>query len=106
MMSMTFGPAMAWLGRRPQLRAPYYAMKTMISQLKGFDSVKMLSPGAYKFIVAGKPVYVLWGNGGVPPEITGVVKVVRVIGSPSIQSASWISLSPDPVFVTMLYKRR
>jgi len=86
-------------------RALYYSMKTMISQLKAFESVKVLSPGTYKFNTPGKPVYVLWGSGGVPSEITGVVKVVGIDGIPAIRGALSIALSRDPIFVTMISRR-
>ncbi len=90
-------------GRR---RPAYYAMKTMISQLKAFESVKVLTPGAYKFNTPGRPTYVLWGSGAAPSEIAGVVKIVGIDGIPVIRSASSIALSRDPIFVTMMSRRR
>jgi hypothetical protein len=87
-------------------RPSYFAMRTMISQLKGFDSVVNLSSnsavGRYRFTIAGSSVYVLWGSGPLPPEIQGTLRVVKIDGSQSIQQASTLTLSSEPVFVIRL----
>ncbi|TFG76527.1 MAG: hypothetical protein E4H23_09515 [Chrysiogenales bacterium] len=83
-------------GRR---RAPYYAMKTMIAQLKGFSRVEKIAPCQYRFHLPDKPVYVLWGSGSLPPEITGMVSVFSVSGDNSSMEASSISLTESPIFV-------
>jgi hypothetical protein len=84
-------------------RPSYFAMRTMISQLKGFDSVISLSTdpalGRYRFTISGSNVYVFWGSGPLPPEISGTLKVIKLDGSQSVQQASALMLSNEPVFV-------
>ena len=80
----------------------YHAMRTMMGKLDYFTSVQKLSSGQYKFIVGGKPVYVLWGAGNVPSEITGTVTVTDISGSAQQMQASQITLSDSPIYVEPL----
>ncbi len=77
----------------------YYAMRTMVEKLDYFTSAQKLSSGQYKFIVNNRPVYVLWGAGSVPSEITGTVTVTDIYGSETLLDASQITLSDSPIFV-------
>ena len=53
---------------------------------------------AYKFIVNGKAVYVVWGQ-KLPKEITGQVKVTDIFGNEKIMNASEIKLTESPAFI-------
>ena len=77
----------------------YYAFQTMVKKLDLFTSVETLAENQYKFIVDNKPVYVLWGTGGVPAEITDTVKVTDISGSEQQMDALQITLSDSPIFV-------
>jgi hypothetical protein len=79
----------------------YYAMRTLMEKLDYFASVTKLTDGQYKFIVNDEPVYVLWGSGSIPSEITGVVKVTDISGSEQQMNALEIILSDSPIFVEL-----
>lgn len=55
--------------------------------------------GQYKFINGNRVVYVLWGNGAVPAEITGTVKVTDIYGFSQTINASAIKTSDSPFFI-------
>ena len=80
-------------------RPAYTAYKTMTSKLAGFSSVTKITDTQYKFIVNGKSVYVLWGSGNIPSEITGTVKVTDYLGNEQTMDASQIVLTDSPIFV-------
>lgn len=81
----------------------YTAQRVMASKIDNFSSVQELwygpTGGHYKFIVDNKPVYVLWGSGGVPAEISGTVRVTDIRGNVQQKDASQIILSDSPIFV-------
>jgi hypothetical protein len=80
-------------------RPAFFAVQTMIAQLKGFRSVVTLAPGQYRFKLKKGKVYALWGTGPIPSEIRGTVRVTDIRGSSSVMSASQVVLSDEPVFV-------
>lgn len=86
----------------------YFAHQTVARKLGRFQSVEKLKEkvkgtrilkGQYKFIVEGRPVYVLWGSGPLPEEIKGRVKVTDFLGREEIKDASQVTLSESPVYV-------
>jgi hypothetical protein len=49
--------------------------------------------------VEGKPVYVLWGYGPAPAEVTGTVLVTDIMGQSQEIDAAAITLTDSPIFV-------
>ena len=80
-------------------RPAYYALETLIEKIDCFTSVEKLADGRYKFVVENRPVYVLWGAGSVPSEITGTITVTDIYGSEALLDASQITLSDSPIFI-------
>jgi len=80
-------------------RPAYYGLKTLIEKLDRFTSAEELAEGKYRFMVKGKPVYVLWGAGKIPAEITGEVLVTDIYGNETRTDSSAIKLSESPIFV-------
>lgn len=83
-------------------QAPFYAFKTMVEKIDYFTAVEKLMEGQYKFTVKEKPVYVLWGYGPAPPQVTGTVLVTDVRGKTQEIDAAYITLTESPVFVEPL----
>ena len=77
----------------------YYAFKTLVDLIGRFESVEKLEGSCYKFVVEGREVYVVWGDGRLPQELAGEVCVVDVYGSTSKVDASSIAISDKPLFV-------
>jgi len=81
--------------------------KTMLKKLLGFSSVEKLnfSSGiyAYKFIVADKPIYVLWGTSpktiDLTSEISGKVKVTRIDGGTETKQSADLEVTESPIYV-------
>ncbi len=95
-------------------RASYYVYLDLIRKLDRFTEVEVLSLGsttqdpltghveitgvyAFKFIVDGKPIYVVWGEEGasLPEEI-------RRLGlglTPSLTNLSTVKVNPTPMFI-------
>ena len=82
-----------------QKRPAYHTLKTLVQQLEGFSSVKKLAKGQYRFAVDERVVYVLWGTGKFPDEVTGDVLVTDIYGEEARTASSAISLSESPIFV-------
>ncbi len=80
-------------------RPAYYALKTLISKLEAFTSAEKLAEGRYKFMVEGKAIYVLWGSGKIPEEITGEVLVTDIYGKELSTNISAINLTESPIFI-------
>ena len=57
--------------------------------------------GQYKFSYKNNEIYVLWGEGAIPQEITGKVTVTDMSGESEIIGAEDIVLSEKPIFVEM-----
>ncbi|HDH04844.1 MAG TPA: hypothetical protein ENH01_03900 [Nitrospirae bacterium] len=92
----------SWIIEKGEKTDTYYAYKTLISKIEGFNSIKKISDGQYKFSVNGKNVYVLWCDSGscsIPPEITGTVFVTDYLGSETTMDAYKMKLTESPVFV-------
>ena len=81
----------------------YYAYKTLISKLKGFESVTKLTGDQYKFTFANKsPVYVFWCDSGQCPistQISGILKTTDYLGNEMMVDASQITLTVSPIFL-------
>jgi hypothetical protein len=80
-------------------RPAYYALETLIKKIDCFTSVEKLAEGQYKFVAENKPVYVLWGAGSLPPEISGTVKVTDISGNEQQMDVSQITLNDSPIYV-------
>ena len=80
-------------------RLAYYGLKTLIEKLDKFTSAEKLAEGQYRFMVEGKAIYVLWGSGEIPEEITGEVLVTDIYGEETRTNSSAISLTESPIFV-------
>lgn len=80
-------------------RSSYYALQTLIDKIDLFTTVEAIAESQYKFTVSGSPVYVLWGEVGLPAEISGEVTVTDISGTVATQEASQIVLSQRPIFV-------
>jgi hypothetical protein len=80
-------------------RPAYYALETLIEKLDKFTSAEKLAEGEYKFMVAGEAIYVLWGSGEIPGEITGEVLLTDIYGEETRTDSSAIKLTESPIFV-------
>ncbi len=81
-------------------RPAYYALETLVSKLGKFTSAEELAEGQYRFMIEGKTVYVLWGSGELPEEITGEVLITDIYGEETRTNSSAINLTESPIFVT------
>ena len=77
----------------------YNALQTIVDKIDYFDSVEKLDDDQYKFTLENNVVYVLWGNGSIPEEITGQVKMTDVSGSETVLNSADIVISESPVFI-------
>lgn len=82
-----------------QRQKPFYAFKTMVEKLDYFDSVEKLAEGQYRFTVDGGNVYVLWGSGPLPYELSGSVTLTDIYGMQKEVGAKDVVLTDTPVFV-------
>ncbi len=89
----------ALIDENGERRPAYYGLKTLIEKLDKFTSAEELAEGQYKFMVEGKAVYVLWGAGKIPEEITGEVLVTDIYGKETRTDSSAIKLTESPIFV-------
>lgn len=77
----------------------YNSQQVLSTKIDGFSSVQELGDGRFKFIVNGKPVYVLWGDGQLPAELTGQVRITYISGRETSVMVSELKLTDNPVFV-------
>jgi hypothetical protein len=89
----------ALINAEGEKRPAYYALRTLISKLGAFTSAEKLGEGQYKFAVGERIVYVLWGTGKIPEEITGEVLVTDIYGKEVRADASTITLTQSPIFI-------
>ncbi len=89
----------ALIDENGERRPAYYAYKTLISKLDKFISAEKLAEGRYKFMVEGRAIYVLWGSGKVPEEITGGVLATDIYGKETRTDSSVIKLTESPIFI-------
>ena len=92
----------------------FYTHRTiveMLGDLDADDTVEIftekvgpwsIDTGQYKFVVDGKPIYALWGNGPLPPEIHGTVKITKMSGQAHTADAATVALSAEPIFIEPL----
>jgi len=71
----------------------------LTTKIDRFTSAEQLTDSRYKFMVDSRPVYVLWGTGALPAEITGTVKVTDIRGEEQTMDASAVRLTEVPIFV-------
>jgi hypothetical protein len=80
----------------------YNALKTIVDKIDYFENVEELDEGQYKFTLENNVVYILWGEGSIPSEITGQIKKTDVNGTESIIDSDELSLSKNPVFIEII----
>jgi hypothetical protein len=77
-------------GDKPPLFYAHLTVANMLGELSEGDEVETIrekiddwhiDDGQYRFNINGRIVYVLWGVGPLPPEITGKVKVTEISGA-------------------------
>ena len=95
-------PLAAMIDSDKSPRLIYTTQRILSSKIDGFTSVLELAETQYKFIVGDKPIYVLWGTGSIPSEITGMVTVIDIYGNEATVDATAISLTDRPIFVETL----
>ena len=89
----------ALVSENGERRPAYYGLKTLIEKLDKFASAEKLAEGRYRFMVEGEVIYVLWGSGEIPAEITGEVLVTDIYGKETRTDSSVIKLTESPIFV-------
>ena len=93
----------SWIiNKKGEKTSAYYAYKTLINKIEGFDSVSKLAEGQYKFRINEKDIYVFWCDAGscsLPSGIAGEVKVTDYYGKEESINANKIILSESPIFV-------
>ena len=80
----------------------YNGLKTIIQKIDFFDSVEKLNENQYKFTINNNIVYILWGEGDMPEEITGQVTLIYSNGSEVVKDTTDIVLSDSPVFIELV----
>ena len=88
----------ALIDENGEKRPAYYGLKTLIEKLDKFTSAEKLAEGHYRFMVEGQTIYVLWGAGEIPEEITGEVLVTDIYGKETRTDSSAIKLTESPIF--------
>ena len=84
-------------------RPAYYALKTLIQEVENFTSAEKLAESQYKFAVGERTIYVLWGIGKIPEEITGEVLVTDIYGKEARINSSAINMRESPIFVESIH---
>jgi hypothetical protein len=82
-------------------RQAYYSFGTMVDEIDYFTSVEKLTESQYRFKMNNTYVYVLWGSGSVPGELTGTLDVSDIYGGIEEKEASEIVLSESPIYMTV-----
>lgn len=91
--------AAALVDKSGRKKPGYYAFKALVDLIGRFESVEKLEGSCYKFVVEGREVYVVWGDGKLPKELAGEVCVADIYGNTSKVDASSITISDKPLFV-------
>jgi hypothetical protein len=74
-----------------QVLLPFYVNKMLEEKFGAFAAAEKLAEGQYRFMVGGRPVYVLWN--GVPTELTGTVTATDMYGNTQTLEASTLKPS-------------
>jgi hypothetical protein len=80
----------------------YNALQTIVHKIDYFKSIEKINDSQYKFVLEENDVYVLWGEGIIPSEITGQVRKTEATGEESILNADDLIISENPVFIEMI----
>ena len=92
----------ALISESDQKNPIYYSFETLIKKIDYFESAEQIAENQYKFIVNSKAVYILWGTGSVPAEITGFVKITDIDGKEKEMAASSATLNDRPIFLELI----
>lgn len=85
----------------------WFAYRTLVSKVKGYEEIRNLAPGIYEFrFGGGRPsVFVAWDAGSattpgplLPAELRGEITVTHMTGQQT-RSAGSVPLTPEPVFL-------
>lgn len=83
------------------VKLAFSALQVLSTKIGSFTSAQELGEGWYKFIVNGKPVWVLWGTGQLPTELSSQVQVTDLRGNETRVPVSELRLTDTPVFVEL-----
>jgi hypothetical protein len=95
------------LNNEGQPQPVYFAYRTVLQKLDRFEAVEKIKEqveghrievGQYKFMVDGRPVYVLWGRGE-PPEAEGSARMTDLLGQEERVELASITLTDSPLFI-------
>lgn len=95
-------------GDKSPLFYAHLTVANMLGELSESDEVEILKEkvgdwsiedGQYRFNINGKTIYALWGNGSLPPEINGEVKVTEISGVSRVIDSATLNLNDSPIFV-------
>jgi len=95
-------------GDKSPLFYAHLTVASMLGELSEGDTVETIrekigswsiDEGQYRFNIKGKIVYILWGVGPLPPEITGKVKVTEISGAQRVAESATLKLSDSPIFI-------
>jgi len=95
-------------GDKSPLFYAHLTVANMLGELSDSDEVEILKEkvgdwsiedGQYRFNINGKTIYALWGNGSLPPEINGEVKVTEISGVSRVIDSATLKLNDSPIFV-------
>ncbi len=95
-------------GEKSALFQSHLTVANVLGKLSEGDTVTIIrervggwhiEEGQYKFTIGGNTIYALWGDGPLPNEITGQVKVININGTEEAVSAESLQLSDSPIFI-------
>ncbi|MBN2098643.1 MAG: hypothetical protein JW753_03500 [Dehalococcoidia bacterium] len=117
-LQVPFTEASALIDSTDQRTLLFQVVRTFIQRFDRFEGVEVLretieegiypnqgmfkiaTEGHYRFVVEGKNHYILWGSGGVLPEIQGNARVTSILGATTVMDAGDIVLTGMPIYVT------
>jgi hypothetical protein len=97
-----FHPSIMKKAGESEKQDTYNALQTIVDKLNYFESVEKIADSQYKFTIDSDTVYVLWGKGAVPEEISGQVKMTDVSGTETVLNSEDLSLTESPIFVEII----
>lgn len=86
----------------------WYAYRTLVAKLQGYDEVRYLAPGVYEvdFGPGRQPLFIVWDSGAgappdrlLPPAARGTARVTDMTGNETRAGTASLRPDPNPVFV-------
>jgi hypothetical protein len=102
-----FAKSASLLADEGQPQPIYFAYRTVLQKLDRFETVEKLEErvegprievGQYRFVVGGRPVYVLWGQGE-QLEMGRSARVTDLLGHEETVELASITLTDSPLFI-------